>query len=193
MEKIYTERLVLRKLRQKDALDVARLTWDPWTEYWSGFHYVNTKDEAEEFIKGTRIASSYNDDESTCDEYGITLPGDDRVIGLMNVRTRRVCNNLRTAVLGYLLRCDRTCNGYMTEAVKAVCRELFENRDICQIRLNILPGNEASQRVAEKCGFQKIKDMPLRQREWWGEQDLEAWLLDRYDWRSRELAYELAV
>jgi [ribosomal protein S5]-alanine N-acetyltransferase len=43
--------------------------------------------------------------------------------------------------------------GRMTEAVNLLVRYLFAQRKVNRIRLVIHPGNRASQRVAEKCGF----------------------------------------
>ncbi len=45
------------------------------------------------------------------------------------------------------------CKGYTTEAVELLVRYLFGRLKINRIRLVIHPGNHASCRVAEKCGF----------------------------------------
>lgn len=42
--------------------------------------------------------------------------------------------------------------GYMTEAVKAVKEELFR-QGVSQVTIGVFPRNEASKRVASKCGF----------------------------------------
>lgn len=44
--------------------------------------------------------------------------------------------------------------GAMTEAVNLMTRYLFETKRMNRIRLVIHPGNAASRRLAEKCGFQ---------------------------------------
>jgi RimJ/RimL family protein N-acetyltransferase len=44
-------------------------------------------------------------------------------------------------------------HGYATEAVKLLTRYLFGRLKANRIRLVIHPGNQASCRVAEKCGF----------------------------------------
>lgn len=43
--------------------------------------------------------------------------------------------------------------GYSTEAVQLLCDHLFDTTPRHRIQLVILPGNVASRRVAEKCGF----------------------------------------
>lgn len=64
--------------------------------------------------------------------------------------------------VGYILSPEYQGNGYMTEALKAVCKSYFEatsqDRIMCQIRRDNLP----SRRVAEKCGFVQDPD----QKEW---------------------------
>jgi RimJ/RimL family protein N-acetyltransferase len=44
--------------------------------------------------------------------------------------------------------------GFMTEAVDMMTRYLFETKRMNRIRLVIHPDNEASRRLAKKCGFQ---------------------------------------
>ncbi|MBK9050069.1 MAG: GNAT family N-acetyltransferase [Chloroflexi bacterium] len=44
--------------------------------------------------------------------------------------------------------------GYMTEALALLTRFLFGTKKINRLQLTVMPGNVASKRVAEKCGFQ---------------------------------------
>jgi [ribosomal protein S5]-alanine N-acetyltransferase len=44
--------------------------------------------------------------------------------------------------------------GYVTEAVQLMTDYLFGSKKVNRIQLVIVPGNGASRRVAEKCGFQ---------------------------------------
>lgn len=43
--------------------------------------------------------------------------------------------------------------GYMTEALRLLTAYLTETRNFPHLRINILKGNTASRKVAEKCGF----------------------------------------
>lgn len=52
---------------------------------------------------------------------------------------------------GILQRYEK--NGYTTEAVKAMAKWAFRNQDILFLEAETEPGNHASQRVLEKCGF----------------------------------------
>jgi ribosomal-protein-alanine N-acetyltransferase len=56
--------------------------------------------------------------------------------------------------LGYQLYEDRfSGRGYTTEAVQLLVDYLFSNKKQHRIHLVIMPGNAASRRIAEKCGF----------------------------------------
>ena len=57
--------------------------------------------------------------------------------------------------LGYAVfdEADRG-KGYATDALSALARFLFGTRQINRLQVSIMPGNVASKRVAEKCGFQ---------------------------------------
>ena len=56
--------------------------------------------------------------------------------------------------LSYQLYDDRHAgHGYMTEAVRLLIDYLFATKKEHRIHLVIVPGNAASRRIAEKCGF----------------------------------------
>jgi [ribosomal protein S5]-alanine N-acetyltransferase len=69
--------------------------------------------------------------------------------------------------------------GYTTEAVRLLSRYLFHGKRINRLQLIIHPGNEASKRVAVKCGYSF--EGVLRQA-WFNDgdfQDVEVWSLLR--------------
>ena len=55
--------------------------------------------------------------------------------------------------LGYKLDEEHQSRGYMTQAVRAVCRFAFDTLKLHRIEANIMPRNMASRRVLFKCGF----------------------------------------
>lgn len=65
--------------------------------------------------------------------------------------------------------------GYTTEAVQILSEYLFDRTKVNRLQLNIHPGNAASKRVAEKCGY----ELEGLMRQCWyhrGEyHDLEIW------------------
>ena len=59
----------------------------------------------------------------------------------------------RSAEIGYWLSPAYWGWGIMTEAVRRICKEAFENTDIVRICAEVFSPNAASLRVLEKCGF----------------------------------------
>lgn len=79
---------------------------------------------------------------------------DERLLGgvaLTNIRRGAA----QTATLGYWLGAEMTGQGYMTEAVDALCKWAKADLQLARIEASTLPENDASRRVLERCGFQK--------------------------------------
>ncbi|MBR3258346.1 MAG: GNAT family N-acetyltransferase [Eggerthellaceae bacterium] len=55
--------------------------------------------------------------------------------------------------IGYGILPEHQGNGYATEAVKAALTWAFAQRGVTAVEAETDPGNAASQRVLEKCGF----------------------------------------
>jgi RimJ/RimL family protein N-acetyltransferase len=83
--------------------------------------------------------------------FAITVDGE--VCGSIGV-SRQGNVHRRTGELGYYIAEKHWGKGYMTEAVKQICRHVFENTDIIRIFAEPFAHNEASCRVLEKAGFQ---------------------------------------
>ena len=58
------------------------------------------------------------------------------------------------AEIGYFLLTERWSKGIMTEAVRKICQEAFEQLDIIRITGLVYAPNIASRRVLEKNGFE---------------------------------------
>lgn len=79
--------------------------------------------------------------------------------------------------LGYFLLKASTGKGFATEAARALLRLAFEHMQVSRVDLQCREDNEASQRVAERCGFRpegrqrlrhRKKDGALVDRLWYG-------------------------
>ena len=64
-------------------------------------------------------------------------------------------------VLGYFVDTDSEGKGYVTEAVRATLRFIFEHLNAYRVRIETDDTNERSIRVAERCGF--VKEGHLRE------------------------------
>ena len=59
----------------------------------------------------------------------------------------------RTGELGYWAAPQHRGRGYVPRAVRLVCTWAFGELELPRMQLGTFPGNVASERVAEKCGF----------------------------------------
>lgn len=59
----------------------------------------------------------------------------------------------KSCFLGYKMDEDEINKGYMTEAINALVKIAFSELKLHRIEANIMPRNERSIRVVEKCGF----------------------------------------
>jgi RimJ/RimL family protein N-acetyltransferase len=71
-------------------------------------------------------------------------------IGIGNVST-----TLLSASLGYWLAAEARGHGYMTTAARMLARWAFDSLGLARLELTTDPQNVPSQRVAERCGFQR--------------------------------------
>lgn len=77
---------------------------------------------------------------------------DDEILG--HIEFFKTVNYLDEYELSYqVYASEQRGKGVATEAVNLLVRYLFESKRVNRIRLVIAPGNIASRRLAEKCGF----------------------------------------
>lgn len=112
-----------------------------------GLPYPYTVKDGEEFISAMLSA-----DENETFSFAVTA--DDRVIGSIGV-FRQGNIHRQTAELGYYIAEEYWGKGIMTEAVKQICKYVFEKSDIIRIYAEPFAYNTASCRVLEKAGFQQ--------------------------------------
>jgi RimJ/RimL family protein N-acetyltransferase len=95
------------------------------------------------------LAGSYQQQEGI--DWGITLHGDDRLIGMCGAYQWNRSN--RRIDIGYHVRPAHWGHGYATEAARAIIDWCFQNLDLHRIQADCTDGNLASERVLLKCGF----------------------------------------
>ena len=136
---IVTDRLILRRFVGGDEEDVLALMGDDYICRMAGIPPLKTVGEARRFM-----------DTWAREAYAITERSDDKVIGIVQTP---LCPWDRMAEIGYWLAEDYRGRGYVTEAVEAVKDSLFDWRWCDELRIQVFVGNEASRKVALKCGF----------------------------------------
>ncbi len=85
--------------------------------------------------------------------FAFAITVEDKVIGSIGI-FRQGNIHRQTAELGYYIAEEYWGKGIMTEAVKQICRYVFDKSDIIRIYAEPFAYNVASCRVLEKAGFQ---------------------------------------
>lgn len=146
--KIETNRLILRRYKEKDIDALYEIITDKRLSKYIKFPNL-TKEEEAECIK-TWIEEA---DESKYERWVIERKSDGIVVGNIDVntimKTHNYCN------VGYTIRYDYWGNGYATEALKAVSDHLLNNRDYYLVECSCNELNIQSSKVMLKAGFKK--------------------------------------
>ena len=150
-----TERLLLRQLGPSAAAAVRDYGLRA-REYHAQWDPIRPADFWELPVVAERLACQIleaDGDRSLC-TFICTAEDPDRVIGVVNLRNI-VRGALMSCVIGYGLAPEAVGHGYMSEAVRRAVRIAFEDLGLHRVELNIMPRNERSLAVAERCGFQR--------------------------------------
>ncbi|GAB3219834.1 hypothetical protein GCM10027447_03410 [Glycomyces halotolerans] len=138
--------LRLRPLRETDLDDLASTCADPDCQRWTTVPHGYTRDHAESFAGMVR--SKW--DRGTAVYYALA-DADDRYSGAVELMLDR--GEPDEAEIGYMCAPWARGRGWMTAAVKRLCRLGFEELGLEKIDWRAVTGNDASRRVAEKAGF----------------------------------------
>lgn len=111
-----------------------------------GLPYPYTEQDGIDYISAMLSA-----DEN--DTFAFAIAVDEKVIGSIGV-FRQGNIHRQTAELGYYIAEEYWGKGIMTEAVKQICKYVFEKSDVIRIYAEPFAYNMASCRVLEKAGFQ---------------------------------------
>jgi RimJ/RimL family protein N-acetyltransferase len=138
--------VVLRELREDDRAVVLSTMRDPLVAQWLNMPRAPTDRDFDSLVRlahngrltGDRI------------DFTVTEAGNDVSVGAV-IASRRHRENYEVA---YLAGPDGRGRGLMTRAVRLVCDWLFSS-GIGRIEVRTHPDNEPSQRLAERCGFQR--------------------------------------
>ena len=158
---IVTDRLILKALAKEDARAILHILSDRETAWWSDDFRMRSRDEAIDFI-------AWGNEAIDVIHYGLfrkelekAITDKTVLVSVMGVNNEiGVIQNLNARELGYALSKDYRRQGYMSEAVNAICDHLFRDASINRITLEILNNNQPSLGVASKCGFSYV-DVPI--------------------------------
>ncbi|MBG9367270.1 GNAT family protein [Streptococcus sp. NLN64] len=157
---VETERLYLRERKVADAADMFAYASLPEVATNAGFPIMKKVEEEEAFIQGIPLRMVQA---GLPGGYGITLKGENRVIGSVDFNRRH--GKLGDIYeVGYVLHPDYWGQGLVSEAVKALCYAAFTLiPELYKIEIACHASNLQSQAVAKKSGF--VLEARLRGRE----------------------------
>lgn len=151
--RLETERLILRKLTAYDVHDIKKYSADDRLyTYWGRRMSYKERDPSEMF------RTVRKDKQLDCIRWGIEVKSTHEIIGEINLFN---IQNSRMGEIGYRIAFGRQGRGYCSEGVKRIIKFCFEDTSLQRLELRAMSANEASNRVAVKCGF--IKEGTIRQ------------------------------
>ena len=171
MRELKTDRLLLRKLRREDA----RRIYECWTSDPEVARYVTWEPHESPDVTQA-LVDQWLSDYARPDTYRwcICLLESDELIGMIDVvRYRDGC-----PVIGYCSGRVYWNSGYMTEALRAVTRELFA-AGYPTLLIEAVDENIGSNRVIEKNGFEFTGSRLPGERESRAWNRVNAYRLDR--------------
>ena len=161
------DRIIIRKLGQRDAPDIYRNIKDKdiakWTLIIPQPYYP---EHAKRFIR----LRTYNWKEKTSYAFGIVLRQSGEVIGVVDLSPVNWPN--RNAELGCWLGKRYWGKGYMSEAVNLILKFGFGELKLHRIYAWVFEGNIGSQKMLEKTGFKPeglLRHSQYKRRRWHNE------------------------
>ncbi len=147
MKELETERLILRRISKKDALDMYEYARNPdVSKYltWSAHESLSyTSGYIKFLIKKYRKGEFF--------DWGIETKDTKKLIGTCGFSVFDPQN--KKVEIGYVLNPEFHNKGYATECVKCIIDYAFNELDMHRIEVRIMDGNTASERVIQKLGF----------------------------------------
>jgi len=139
--------VVLRQFQEGDRAVVISAMRDPLVRRWLNMPADPGNRDFESLLRVAREGRKSGDRY----DYSVTEAGDaDRALGAV-IASRRHRDNYEIA---YLAGEAGRGRGLMTRAVTLLCDALFDE-GVGRLELRTHPDNEPSQRLAERCGFQR--------------------------------------
>ena len=142
-----TERLVLRRLSVDDGPEIFHHRSDPALNEYLDRTPCASIDEAVAFIRMVNAAI----DENSNVTWGITLKGQDRLIGTIAIW--RIQKEHHRGEIGYVITNEHQGKGLMSEAMAAVIDYAFSVIKLHSLEANINPANTPSKVLLERHGF----------------------------------------
>ncbi|HUZ81919.1 MAG TPA: GNAT family protein [Gaiellaceae bacterium] len=138
--------VVLRELREDDRAIVLSTMSDELVHAWLNMPAHPRDADFDSLLRTARDGRAAGDRF----DYAVTEQGRDIALGAV-IASRRARENYEIA---YLAGVEGRGRGLMTRAVSLLCDSLF-SAGVGRLELRTHPGNDPSQRLAERAGFQR--------------------------------------
>ena len=138
--------VALRRMRESDRAVVLSTMADADVRRWLNMPISPRDSHFDSTLRVIRDGFASGDRYDYC----VTEPPDDVSLGAV-IASRRHRDNYE---LAYLARAEGRGRGLMTRGVRLLCDWLFAE-GVGRIEIRTHPANDASQRLAERCGFQR--------------------------------------
>lgn len=152
-DRIETERMVLRPVREADAealieaIDESRAELTEWMAWAPS---MRTVDDARDFCR--RVERFWRDPDGDDFMLGMFLREGGRFLG--GTGFHRAQWYIPSVDIGYWMRTSEVGKGYMREAVAGLTRVGFGELGMQRMVITCASTNDRSRRVAEACGYQ---------------------------------------
>ncbi len=144
MKRIETQRLILREWKENDVHDLFEIMksnsvlMGGWMPH---YNMCMTEKVLESYIKSD-------------DSWAIELKESNRIIGFVRIPVDSNRGKFNARSINYALSDSCSGNGFMTEAVRAVIKFVFEEMNIDLLSAFHYSENVKSKQVLERCGFE---------------------------------------
>ena len=148
MNRIETDRLILRDWKETDYLDLYEFISDDRVAQNTGYKAIKDLQASKNIIRTCILHSQ---------SYAIELKSEKKVIGSIGIEDIAIdkeSQHLKQRYIGYTLNSSYWGNGYATEAVKFLIQYLFEELNLDLVWSSHYDFNIRSRRVLEKSGLQ---------------------------------------
>lgn len=152
MQRIESERLILRSFTEADTDDLFAYAADPEVGPRAGWKPHESREESRSIIRMFMAEDNV---------YAIEQKSDHRVIGSIGLHKDKWRNLTDVKMIGYVLAQDCWGKGYMSEAVRRLLQFGFEELNLRMMSISHYTFNDRSRRVIEQCGF--VYEGTLRQ------------------------------
>ena len=152
---LQTDRLILSVLSPSSASAVADYL-QRTRPFLEPYHQLHNDSYFTPFIQKQYLRSDINAffGKSQCGFWLIKKSDPTRIIGRLSF-SGIIRGALQSCLMGYHLDQDEIGKGYMTEAVQSACEYMFSTWKLHRIQADIMPDNDRSIRLIERCGFKR--------------------------------------